>query len=98
MAGRLNSASAKLNQMHKTGQLPRQRKVSSAVLWLAALEASTRASKLLQAMDLDPDQVRATVLTSLATHGAPLPSWPEQVRLGFVTRVVQRVLSRINAA
>ena len=90
----LNSSSVKLAHLRKTRQLPRERKVDSAVLWLAVLEPTARASKLLRAMGSDPDRVRATVLGALAAPGTPAPHWPTEVRSGPVTRLVHWLFNR----
>lgn len=90
----LNSGSAKLGHLRKTGQLPRERKVDSAALWLAVLEPTARASKLLRAMGSDPDRVRGTVLSALAAPGTPAPHWPTEVRSGPVTRLVHWLFNR----
>ncbi|WP_432487040.1 Clp protease N-terminal domain-containing protein [Kineococcus sp. SYSU DK018] len=92
----LASASVKLNQLQKSRLLPRERKVSAALLWLAVLEPAARASKLLRAMAVDPDRVRDVVLRDLAPAGSPLPAWPTQARPGLVTRLVQHAFTRIN--
>lgn len=90
----LNSGSAKLAHLRKTGQLPRERKVDSAVLWLAVLEPTARASKLLRAMGSEPDRLRGVVLGALAAPGAPTPPWPTEVRSGPVTRLVHWLFNR----
>ncbi|WP_432488170.1 Clp protease N-terminal domain-containing protein [Kineococcus sp. SYSU DK018] len=94
----LNSASVKLNQLQKSGALPRQRKITSAVLWLAVLEPGTRAHRLLAAVDVDAERVRAAVLGTLAGAGAVVPAWPEQARAGLLTRLVLHAFSRANTA
>ena len=95
----LNSASAKLNRLLKDGSLPRSSTPGSAVLWLAVLEPTARAARLLAAMGLEPDAVRAEVLRALCGDGRPLPEWPDQAPpLGVVTRLAQRLLSRANVA
>lgn len=94
----LESASLKLDNVRKSGALPRERKVTSAVLWLTVLEPTTRVHRLLEAMDVDPNRVREAVLTALAADGAPTPTWPEQARPGPVNRVFQRIFRRLNVA
>ncbi|WP_432507374.1 Clp protease N-terminal domain-containing protein [Kineococcus arenarius] len=94
----LGSASVKLSQLQKSGALPREGKVTSAVLWLAVLEPDTRAHRLLAAMDLDAERVRGAVLTVLAGSGSVVPPWPRQARAGFLTRLVQRAFARANVA
>ncbi|MCI2240086.1 hypothetical protein MN205_16575 [Kineococcus sp. TRM81007] len=94
----LASASVKLDRLQKSGALPRQRKVTSAVLWLAVLEPGTRAYRLLAAVDVDAERVRDAVLGALAGAGAAAPPWPEQARAGLLTRLVQRALARVNTA
>lgn len=90
----LNAGSAKWGQLRKARRLPRERKVGTAVLWLAVLEPTARASKLLRAMGSDPDRLRAAVLTALAGPGAPVPPWPSEVRPGPVTRLAHRLFDR----
>ena len=90
----LNAASAKWGHLRNTQAVPRERKVSSAVLWLAVLEPSSRASRLLAAMGVDPDTLRATVLTTIARDGASTPEWPVDPPLGRVARLSQWVLAR----
>ncbi|WP_337059472.1 Clp protease N-terminal domain-containing protein [Kineococcus sp. G2] len=94
----LNSASVKLSQLRKSGALPRERKVTSAVLWLAVLEPGTRAHRLLAAVDVDAERVRTAVLSALAGAGAVAPAWPEQARAGLLTRLAQRALARVSTA
>ncbi len=94
----LNSASVKLSRLHESGALPRRRKVTSAVLWLAVLEPGTRAHRLLAAVDVDAERVRVAVLSALAGAGAVAPAWPEQARAGLLTRLVQGLLARANTA
>lgn len=90
----LNSSSARWGQLRKTKQLPRARKVDTAVLWLAVLEPTARASKLLRAMGSDPDQLRSAVLNALTAPGTPVPQWPTEVRSGPVTRLAQWLFTR----
>jgi ATP-dependent Clp protease ATP-binding subunit ClpA len=90
----LNSGTTKWGQLRKTGQLTKERKLDSAVLWLAVLEPTARASKLLRAMGSDPDQLRSAVLGALATPGTPAPQWPTEVRPGLVTRLVHGLFNR----
>lgn len=94
----LNTASAEWGRLRKNGSLPKESKLTSTVLWLAVLEPAARASRLLQALDIDVDQVRAEVLATAATPGAPAPEWPTEVRTGPVTRLVQRIFSRTSTA
>ncbi|MEP7765175.1 Clp protease N-terminal domain-containing protein [Sanguibacter sp. 25GB23B1] len=89
----LNTASAKWGQLRKGGQLPRETRLSSTVLWLAVLEPAARASRILQTLDADLDEVRAAVLASAAAPG-PAPSWPTEVRTGPVTRLVHLLFNR----
>ncbi|WP_432492346.1 Clp protease N-terminal domain-containing protein [Kineococcus auxinigenes] len=96
--GALGSASVKLNRLQKSGALPREGKVTSAVLWLAVLEPGTRAQRLLAAMDLDAERIRGTVLTALTGNGSVAPPWPQQARAGFLTRLAQRAFARANTA
>lgn len=90
----LNSGSAKWGQLRKTGQLPRRSKVDSAVLWLAVLEPTARAARLLRTMGSDPDRLRAAVLSALAAPGTAAPQWPTEVRSGPVTRLAHWLFNR----
>jgi len=81
----------KLDRLRKSGALPRERKVTSAVLWLAVLEPTTRVHRLLAAIDVDVDRLREVLLTALA-DGAPTPTWPERVQHGAIHRVLRPVL------
>lgn len=94
----LNTASAGWGRLRKNGSLPKESKLTSTVLWLAALEPTARASRLLQALDVDVDQVRAEVLAAAASPGEPAPEWPTEVRTGPVTRLVQAIFSRTSTA
>lgn len=94
----LNTASAAWGQLRKNGSLPKENKLTSTVLWLAVLEPAARASRLLQTLDVDVDQVRAEVLAAATTPGAPAPTWPTEVRTGPITRLVQRIFSRTSTA
>lgn len=94
----LNTASAGWGRLRKNGSLPKENKLTSTVLWLAVLEPAARTSRLLQALDVDVDQVRAEVLAAAATPGAPVSTWPTEVRTGPVTRLVQRIFSRTSTA
>ena len=94
----LNQATAKWGQLRRAGALPKERKVSSTILWLAVLEPTTRASRLLHAMDVDPDSVRATVLDAMAPAGTDAPAWPTEPTRGPFTRLLHRVLDRTNVA
>ena len=94
----LNEATAKLAHLRRTQAVPKERKVGSAVLWLAALEPSARASRLLHAMGIEPDGVRTAVLAALVPTGAALPPWPTDPPVGPVTRLVQWVFGRTNVA
>lgn len=94
----LNRASAKWGHLRRTHALPKERGVSSAVLWLAVLEPTARARRLLAAMDVDPEGVRTAVLSALVPDGAPVPAWPTQSPAGPVMRLVHRVFGRTNVA
>lgn len=94
----LNQASAKWGHLRDTHALPKERKLTSAILWLAVLEPSARAPRLLGAMDVDPDGVRTAVLSALMPAGAVVPTWPTEPPVGPVTRLVQRVFGRTNVA
>jgi hypothetical protein len=94
----LNRATAKWGRLRKTGALPKERKLTSAVLWLAVLEPSARAPRLLQAMGIDPDDVRAAVLSALVPAGAQVPEWPTETPAGPVTRLFHRLFERTNVA
>ena len=90
----LNSASAKWGHLRDTQAVPRERRLSSAVLWLAVLEPSSRASRLLAAMGVDRDSLRAKVLTAIALVGASTPEWPVDPPLGRVARLARWVIAR----
>ena len=90
----LNSGTAKWGQLRKAGRLTKERKLDSAVLWLAVLEPTARAAKLLRAMGSDPDQLRSAVLGALAAPGTAAPEWPTEVRPGPVTRLVHWLFNR----
>ncbi|MBO1751464.1 hypothetical protein J4G33_06565 [Actinotalea sp. BY-33] len=94
----LNRATATWGHLRKTGALPKESTLSSAVLWLAVLEPSARAPRLLEAMGIDPDGVRVAVLSALVAPGEPVPTWPDEVPVGPVTRLVHRVFGRTNVA
>lgn len=94
----LNQATAKWGHLRHTRALPKERKLTSAVLWLAVLEPSARAARLLGAMEVDPDGVRTAVLSALMPAGAVVPTWPAEPPVGPVTRVVQRVFGRTIVA
>ncbi|MBO0901760.1 hypothetical protein J1G43_17505 [Cellulomonas sp. zg-ZUI22] len=94
----LNQATAKWGQLRRTGALPKERKVGSAILWLAVLEPAARASRLLHAMDVDADSVRTAVLGAMVPAGAGAPEWPTEPTVGPFTRLVQQVFSRTNVA
>jgi hypothetical protein len=94
----LNQATAKWGRLRRAHALPKERKVSSAILWLAVLEPSARASRLLRAMEVDPDGVRTAVLVALVPAGAAVPTWPAEPAVGPVTRLVQWVFGRTNVA
>lgn len=94
----LNSATAKWGQLRKSHSLPRERKTSSVVLWLAVLEPAARASRLLQALGADPDQVRSAVLAAAVPTDATAPAWPAQPAPGPVQRLMQRLFTRFAVA
>lgn len=94
----LNQATAKWGHLRDTHALPKEHKLSSAVLWLAVLEPSARASRLLGAMEVDPDGVRTAVLSALVPADAAVPTWPAEPPVGPVTRLVQRMFGRTNVA
>ena len=94
----LNEASAKWGHLRDTHAVPKERKLTSAVLWLAVLEPSARTSRLLRALEVDPDAVRTAVLAALVPAGAAVPTWPAEPPVGPVTRLVQRVFGRTNVA
>lgn len=94
----LNSATAKWGQLRKNHQLTRQRKQSSAVLWLAVLEPSARASRLLRALGADPDRMRSAVLATGVPMGATAPTWPAQPAPGRGQRLMQRLCTRVHVA
>lgn len=90
----LNSASAKWGHLRNTQAVPRERRVSSAVLWLAVLEPSSRAARLLAAMGVDRNGLRTTVLTAIALAGTSTPAWPVDPPLGRVARLSRWLLAR----
>lgn len=94
----LNQATAKWGHLRDTRALPKERRLSSAILWFAVLEPSARASRLLSAMEVDPDGVRAAALSALVPAGAAVPMWPADPMVGPVTRLFQRVFGRTNVA
>ncbi|MBI9113692.1 Clp protease N-terminal domain-containing protein [Sanguibacter suaedae] len=94
----LNRATAKWGRLRKTGALPKERKLTSAVLWLAVLEPSARAPRLLHAMGIDPDAVRTAILSALVPAGSHVPEWPTETPAGPVTRLFHRLFERTNIA
>jgi hypothetical protein len=94
----LNEATAKWGHLRDTHALPKERRLSSAVLWFAVLEPSARASRLLSAMGVDPDDVRAAALSALVPPGTEVPTWPVDPPVGPVTRLFQRTFGRTNVA
>lgn len=92
----LNTASAKWGQLRRAGYLPRTAKMDTTVLWLAVLEPAARASRLLQALGANPDQLRVAVLGASTAPGEPTPPWPAEVRTGPVTRLVHRLFNRTS--
>lgn len=94
----LNEASTRWGHLRETHALPKERKLTSAVLWLAVLEPSARAPRLLGAMEIDTDAVRTAVLSALVPAGTAVPPWPTAPPVGPVTRLVQRVFGRTNVA
>ncbi|MEZ0492690.1 Clp protease N-terminal domain-containing protein [Kineococcus sp. TBRC 1896] len=94
----LNSASVKLNQLQKSGLLPRERRMSATVLWLAILEPAARSAKLLRAAGIDPDHIRTAVLQHLTPAGAVPPRWPAHARPGLATRLMQHAFTRLNVS
>lgn len=92
----LNQATAKWAHLRHTGAIPKERRVSSAVLWLAVLEPSARGRRLLEAMDIDPDGVRTAVLSAVVPTGAAVPTWPTEVPVGPVTRFTRWVFGHLN--
>jgi len=94
----LDDSSHTCGQLVKRRQLPLTRKLGSAHLWLAVLEPTSRAHRLLNALDVDPDQVRVTVLTAMAAPGSPPPAWPGHLRRGLLDRVLSRFFERVNVA
>ncbi|WP_249379726.1 Clp protease N-terminal domain-containing protein [Actinotalea sp. K2] len=90
----LNRATVKWGHLRRTRAVPNEGKVSSAVLWLGVLEPSARVPRLLDAMGIDPDDVRTAVLSALVPPGAAVPMWPAEVPAGPITRLLHRVLGR----
>ena len=94
----LNQATAKWGHLRETHALPKERKLTSAILWLAVLEPSARATRLLDAMEVDPVGVRTAVLSALVPAGNAAPAWPREPPVGPVTRLVQVIFGRTNVA
>lgn len=92
----LSAASAKWAHLRDTHREPRERKVSSAVLWFAVLEPATRASRLLETLGVDPGGVRDVLLGVLLPAGGAVRAWPATAPLGPVSRLMQRVFERIG--
>ena len=90
----MSAASAKWGRLRKSGDLPRESRLDSTVLWLAVLEPPARSYRLVEALGADPDGLRAAVLGAAAVPGAPVPAWPTEVRRGPVTRLVHRLMDR----
>ncbi|GIG41355.1 Clp protease N-terminal domain-containing protein [Cellulomonas phragmiteti] len=93
-----NQASVKWAHLRRAHALPKERTASSAVLWLAVLEPSARAPRLLEAMGIDPDGVRAAVLSALVPAGAGVVTWPTEAPVGPVMRLVHALFERTNIA
>lgn len=70
----LNQATARWAHLRRSGALHKERKVSSAVLWLTVLEPSARGRRLVDAMQIDPDGVRTAVLSAIVPTGAAIPT------------------------
>lgn len=94
----LDVAKPKWVYLCRTGALPQKGRLGVAYLWLAVLEPSARASRLLEAMEIDPDAVRTAVLTALVPAGAAVPQWPTESPVESVARRVQGLFGRTNAA
>ncbi|MCC2314067.1 Clp protease N-terminal domain-containing protein [Cellulomonas xiejunii] len=94
----LNQASAKWAHLRRTGAVPKEGKVGSTVLWLAVLELPARSPHLLRAMGIDPDGVRAAVLSAAVPAGTEAPAWPAEAPTGPFTRLVHRFFGRTNVA
>ena len=92
----LNQATAKWAHLRRIGALPKERKVSSAVLWLAVLEPSARGRRLVDAMQIDPDGVRTAVLSAIVPTGAAIPTWPTEAPVGPATRFTHWVFGHLN--
>lgn len=90
-------ASAKLARLRKAGDLTREQKPGSAVLWLQVLEPGTRATQLLAAMDISPDRLREAVLSTLVPSGRPIPTWPSMTRPSPAWRLTDAFLRRFSA-
>lgn len=93
-----NDSTAKWAHLTKHKQLPRTSKVGVAHLWLAVLEPSSRAHRLLHALGADPDQLREAVLEVMTAPGSPPPTWPNHVRPSLFDRLASRFFERVNIA
>ncbi|TQL02643.1 Clp protease N-terminal domain-containing protein [Cellulomonas sp. SLBN-39] len=94
----LNRATAAWGHLRKAHALPKERQLSSAVLWLAVLEPSARAPRLLSALGIDPDAVRTVVLRTLVPAGTPVPTWPTDPPVDPLTRLAHRIFGRTHVA
>lgn len=94
----LNRATSAWGHLRKTHALPKERRLSSAVLWLAVLEPSARAPRLLDALGIDPDAVCTTVLRTLVPAGTPVPTWPTDPPVDPLTRLAHRIFGRTHVA
>ena len=92
----LNQATARWAHLRRSGALHKERKVSSAVLWLAVLEPSARGRRLVDAMQIDPDGVRTAVLSAIVPTGAAIPTWPTEAPVGPATRFTHWVFGHLN--
>jgi len=96
---RANEDSAlKYRELIRDGRLPRRARVdATALCWLAVLEPSSRAHRLLDALGVDPDRLRAAVLEALA-EPAPAPPWPASARRTVLDRLYDRFAERAYVA
>jgi hypothetical protein len=94
----LNESTAKWGALVKSGALPRRRKLGSGELWLAVLQKQARSYRLLETLEIDPEQLRPVVLAAMAGPDRPVPAWPDAVPLGPVSRLFRKLFERTNIA
>ena len=94
----LDDATDKCWHLVKTRQLPGPKPIGVANLWLAVLEPSSRAHRLLQSLGIDPDELRVTVLTAMAKFGSIPPAWPTEGQRDRLGRFLAWFLVRLKIA